>query len=266
MTVLPRPYWAEMTTEEVAALEGASLVAVLPLAAIEQHGPHLPLSTDADICAGILDAALARRPPGLPVTALPPLLVTKSDEHAGFPGTLSLEAGTVVDAICQTAAGLARLGLRKLVLFNAHGGNRDVLGLAAGRLRAQHGMLVAKASTSDLYDAGAAVGGEEARLGIHGGAVETALMLHLKPDLVRRDRIARFDSLTATMRDEGYEKLSPQGPHGFYWHARDLNPAGVVGDARAATAAIGKALTEQAAGSLIALLEEVHRFDPSRLA
>ncbi|MBT5413681.1 MAG: creatininase family protein [Rhodospirillaceae bacterium] len=262
---MPRAYWAEMTTEEVAGLEGAGLVAILPLAAIEQHGPHLPLSTDADICAGILAAAMARRSPGLPATALPPILVTKSDEHAGFPGTLSLTAETLVDAICQTAAGLARLGLRKLVLLNGHGGNRDIMGLAAGRLRAEHGMLVAKANTSDLYDAGTAVGGEEARLGIHGGAVETALMLHLKPDLVRKDRIARFESLTAAMREEGYEKLSPQGPHGFYWHAGDLNPAGVVGDATKATAALGKALTGQAADSLIALLEEVHRFDVSRL-
>ncbi len=263
---MPRPYWAEMTTDEIAGLEGVGLVAVLPLGAIEQHGPHLPLSTDADICAGILAEAMARRPEGRPATALPPILVSKSDEHLGFPGTLSLSAETLVAAICETMAGPARLGLRKLVLLNGHGGNRDILNLAAGRLRAEHGMLVAKANTSDLYDAAAAVGGEEVKLGIHGGAVETALMQHLKPDLVRKDRIARFESLTAAMRAEGFEKLSPQGPHGFYWHAGDLNPAGVVGDATAATAAMGKALTAQAAESLLALLGEVHRFDLSRLA
>ena len=255
---LPRPYWRDMTAPEVAALDASAVVAILPVAAIEQHGPHLPLSTDADIVEGILARALAARPDGLPATALPPVLVGKSDEHDGFAGTLTLEAGTLGAVLTEIGAGVAASGVRRLALLNSHGGNPPVLEIAAGELRHHHGMMVVPVNTYHLYDPADEFAAEEARLGIHAGAIETSVMLHLKPDLVQMAEARDFESLTARMAGD-YHHLSPQGRFGFAWKAGDLNSAGAVGNAMAADAAKGRALIEQAAARLLELLAEMHR-------
>ena len=255
---MPRAYWREMTAAEVAALDAVAVVAILPLAAIEQHGPHLPLSTDADIVEGILARALADRPDGLPATALPPVLVGRSDEHDGFAGTLTLRAETLGAVLTEIGAGVAAAGVRRLVLLNSHGGNPPVMEIAAGALRRRHGMMVVPANTYHLYDPAEAFAAEEVRLGIHAGAIETSIMLHLKPDLVHMAEARDFESLTGRMARE-YRHLSPQGRFGFAWKAGDLNPAAAVGDAAAADAARGKALVEQAAARLLELLAEMHR-------
>ena len=122
MASWPRPYWQDMTTEELGRLEAGRVIAILPVGAIEQHGPHLPVGTDACIGQGIAERALALLPNGLPVTVLPMLPVGKSDEHLAFAGTLTLSAESLIRLWTEVGDLIARVGLRKLVLLNSHGG------------------------------------------------------------------------------------------------------------------------------------------------
>jgi creatinine amidohydrolase len=255
---VPRRIWQEMTTEEFASLDAARTIAVLPVAAIEQHGPHLPVSVDAVINQGILARALELVPTDLAVTVLPALPIGRSDEHGDFPGTLSLSAETVIRLWGEVGDGVARAGIRKLALFNSHGGQPQLLDIVGRNLRSRHKMLVVQVNVYRLWDASAMFDRAELEHGIHGGAVETSIMLHLAPGSVRRDKIADFPARSVEIaRDHG-----PIGAHGrvpFSWLTQDLNPAGACGDARLASAAHGRTLVEQAAKATAAILVELDR-------
>lgn len=260
----PRRLWQEMTTEEFGRLDAEGVVAVLPVAAIEQHGPHLPVSVDATIIDGIVARALALMPDSLPVTVLPTQAIGKSNEHLAFPGTLTLGAETLTRLWTEIGDSVARAGIRRLVIFNAHGGQPQVVEIVARELRVKHAMLAVAAS---WYGFGVPEGlfpPEEVRHGIHGGAIETSMMLHLRPDLVHRDKLMDFPSLGARMA-EAYRLLGPTGTARFGWQTQDLNPAGACGDARNADAERGAKLVDFAARKFVALLEEVHRFPLSLL-
>lgn len=256
---MPRRYWHEMSTEEFAALPADRVIAVLPVAAIEQHGPHLPVMVDACIVDGIVTRAIELMPDDLPVTVLPTQAIGKSDEHLAFPGTLTLSADTLGRVWTEIAESVARAGVRKIVLFNSHGGQPQVMEMVARELRMRLGML---AVTTSWYGFGVPdelFPEDEIRHGIHAGAVETSMMLHLRPDLVRRDKAQRFESLGARMAAE-YKWLGPTGIAKFGWQTQDLNPAGACGDATDADAARGAQVIEHAARSLVELLSEVDRF------
>ncbi len=258
-------YWQDATWEEIGALAGDRTIALLPVAAIEQHGPHLPLAVDACIVDGIVARAVALMPDALPVTVLPTQAIGKSNEHAAFPGTLTFDADTLRRTWTEVGEAVARAGLRKLVLFNAHGGNPQVMEIVARDLRVRLGLVAVYAS---WYDFGMPEGlfpPHELRHGIHGGAVETSLMLHLRPDLVRRDRLQRFASLSERMANE-YRWLGPGAPGKLAWQAQDLNAAGACGDATDADAERGARLLEHAARCLVELLAEVDRFPVAALA
>lgn len=255
---MPRRNWSDMSSVEVAALDAARVIAVLPVAAIEQHGPHLPLSVDADINAGILAQALDQTPEALPVTVLPPLTIGKSDEHADFAGTLTLRAETLLRTLADIGDSLARAGLRKLLLFNSHGGQPQVLQIAAQDLRRRHAMFAVCANSYDLADAEDLFPRDERKHGIHGGAIETSMMLHLRPDLVRMDEARDFVSANLARERERTE-LWPAGAARFAWMAQDLNPAGAIGNATLADAAKGAKLVARAATRLAALLAEIDR-------
>lgn len=260
LPLTPRRFWADMTTVEFARLDVARAIAVLPVAAIESHGPHLDVSVDATINAGILARALELMPDTLPVTILPPQPVGKSDEHGRFPGTLSLRPETVTGLWLDIGESVARAGLRKLVIFNSHGGQPQIADIVAGQLRARHGMLAVTCNwwrlvdASDLFDAG------EIAQGIHGGAIETSMMLHLAPARVRVERIADFPSMAADLAAR-FKWLHPHGRIGFGWQIQDLNPDGACGDATQADADKGRVLVERAARNLVELLEEIHQLD-----
>jgi creatinine amidohydrolase len=264
MTKMPRRCWQDMTTEEFAALDAARVIALLPVAAIEQHGPHLPVSTDACINQGVLARALELMPDDLPVTVLPMLPVGKSSEHLGFPGTLTLSAETLIRLWTEIGESVARAGVRKLVLFNSHGGQPQVMDIVARDLRVRLGMLVVAYSwyagglPSGLFDQ------DEVRHGIHAGAIETSMMLHLRPDLVRLDLAANFRPLMADLAPD-YRHLSPTGAGRLAWMAQDLHPSGACGDAADADAGRGRALVEHAARTLIELLAEIDRYPLERL-
>ena len=253
-------WWQTLSTVEADAIESSDPVLVLPVAAIEQHGPHLPLSTDLDIGLGLLSEAFERLPEGFPAWTLPPQAIGCSREHARFPGTLSLEPDQLSAVIESIGEALAQIGLRRLVLSNSHGGNRHALEAAGLRLRDELGMLVVHASWFRFSrPADVDLPEEEWRHGIHGGAVETSMMMHLRPDLVRASEAARISSfggeLEGTLRH-----LAPEGAVSFSWLAGDLNPGGIVGDATLAEAALGARFVAHYGAVLAEAIEDARAF------
>jgi creatinine amidohydrolase len=254
-------YWQELTTEDAAALNGTRTVALLPVAAVEQHGPHLPLGTDAMINEGLVARTMAAAPSDLELLVLPMIAIGKSNEHQDFPGTLSASADTLLRLLTEIAEGVARTGLRRLILLNSHGGQPQVLEIVAQDLRARLGMIVVVANAWRMMDREALLPPAEREAGLHAGGFETALMLHLRPDLVRRDRIRDFPS-NARDLEKQYPSLAAHGRVAFAWQAQDLNPAGAVGDARLGTAEMGRKLIDSAVARLIALAGELARLPP----
>lgn len=250
--------WRELTTADFAGLEAETTLALLPLAATEQHGAHLPLSTDADIADGVIAATLERLAGDFDLLVMPRLDIGLSPEHADFPGTLTLEPETMIAVLREIGSGVADAGLRKLVLFNTHGGQSRILDIAAQALRRSRRMLVVSVNLYRLWRAGELFAEDEVRHGIHAGAIETSIMLHLRPDLVRREAIADNQSLSARMAGD-YRRLAPFGEVGFGWQTQDLSPTGAVGDARLASAAAGSTMVERAAEAAAELLAEVAR-------
>jgi creatinine amidohydrolase len=253
--MLKSGYWQDLTTDQLAVVEPEETIAMLPVSAVEQHGPHLPLSTDAVINQGIVDGLMSRLPKDLTLLVLPALSIGHSLEHTAFPGTLSSSAETLLALWVDVCRCAAKSGIRKLVFLNSHGGQAQLVDIAALRLRADLGMLSVRAnyfclgSPAGLFDA------DELALGIHGGEVETSLMLHLRPDLVRLEALKDFDGLPArTARDNAI--LGVEKPVGIGWMSQDLNPAGVAGNAADADAERGSHLLSYLTERLVLLLRE----------
>jgi creatinine amidohydrolase len=218
-------YWQDRATTDFRLVDPEATVALLPVAAVEQHGPHLPLSTDAVINDGVVRAALQQVAPGIVLLVLPALNVGLSPEHTSFGGTLTIADTTLADAWTDVGRSVARAGVKKLVLFNTHGGQKALVDLVAMRLRAELGMLVARATYFALGAPPGLFDAAEAAHDIHGGEIETSLMLHLAPQLVRTAAIADFrglpHDLAARNRVLGVEK-----PVGIGWRAEDLHSSG----------------------------------------
>ena len=253
-----RVWWGDYRTTEYASIDPEATIAVLPLAAIEQHGPHLPVSTDTAIMNGMLDTVIARLPDDLDIRILPVQAVGKSNEHLHARGTLTLPATTLVDAWTELGLSIARAGVRKLIVVNSHGGNEEIMGIVTRELRVRENMLAVKTSwqrfgrPADMYTE------LEDRHGIHGGDVETSLMLHFRPDLVDMGKADNFVSNVAKAEKE-FALLRHIGTHAFAWIASDLNPNGVVGDASIATAEKGRLTSEHQADGFISLLRDVRK-------
>jgi creatinine amidohydrolase len=262
---LPRRRWTEMTTDDFRDGDVASWIAVLPVAAVEQHGPHLPVGVDTLIGEGCLARAEALLPDDLPVTILPFQRIGTSAEHRGFPGTLSLSPETVIAAWTEIGASVARAGLRKLVFINSHGGNTAVLDVVARRLRVDHGMLAVTASWQRFGFPAGTFTPAELKHDIHAGKIETSLMLALRPDLVRMGEARDFRPATLDM-ERDFAQLRASTPAGFGWMAQDVHPSGAVGNAAEGAAEPGEAAVEHQARAFAALLEDVARFPMERLA
>ncbi|HEY4369150.1 MAG TPA: creatininase family protein [Steroidobacteraceae bacterium] len=247
-------FWQDLTTRDFAGLDPERTVALLPLSAIEQHGPHLPLATDALIAEGLVRAAMARIAQGLVV--LPAMPFGHSLEHVDFAGTLTIGAEALLAAWIDLGRSVARAGVRKLILLNTHGGNIPLLQLAALRLRRELGMLVVRANYFAFGSPPQLFPQEELRHGIHGGEMETSLMLHLQPALVRTAALADFPALTHEMAQRNVV-LGPEKPVGFGWMSQDLNEQGVCGNAARADGQRGKVLLDYLAEKLAVLVAEV---------
>ena len=264
----PLRFWADLATTDFAALDRSRAIAVLPVAATEQHGPHLPLSVDTDLVDGVVQACLPCLPADLPALFLPTQNVGLSPEHARFAGTLTLKAETVIRLWTDIGESVAASGVKKLVLLNAHGGQVSVMDIVARDLRARLGMLVYSVSWFNLplldsqgRDVNALFSAEEHRFGVHGGDVETSMMRALRPDRVRMDQAQDFRS-TSQDRAERFPVLGNGRSAKLGWQMQDYNPQGAAGNAAAATAEKGHALLDASGRALARLLTEIDLLPP----
>jgi creatinine amidohydrolase len=257
--------WTAIDWTKVDAGTAARSIAVLPLAATEQHGPHLPLTTDIMIGEAYLARVRELLPNTIPVTFLPIEKIGISTEHIDFEGTQTLSTDAALRRWAAIGESVARTGVKKIVIVTSHGGNSAAMTLVAQDLRAHHGML---AVTTSWFRFGVPDGlfpAEELRHGIHGGAVETSIMLARYRQHVRGGAIADFRSRGIAMEKQ-YRWLSTQRPAPFAWQTQDLHPSGAVGNATLASSEKGEALLEHGARGFIELLEDVDKFDVSELS
>jgi creatinine amidohydrolase len=264
MNPLPSRYWEELSTADFAALQADRVVALLPVAAIEQHGPHLPVCVDAAINRAIVAEAVARAPADLPLLVLPAMPVGKSNEHQAFPGTLTLSAETLTRLWTEIGESVYRAGVRRMVIFNSHGGQPQVVDIVVRELRVRLGMFAVSVGPGGLGRPSGLFSPDEMEYGIHGGGIETSMMLHARPELVRRERLADFRSAAQDIATE-FKHLRAEGKIGFGWQTQDLHPDGACGNALDSDAARGRQLVEHAATALVELLQEVARYPLDRL-
>jgi creatinine amidohydrolase len=262
--MLPRRHWHEMTTLDFRGADLEQWIAVLPVAAIEQHGPHLPVYTDTCIAEGLIRRSIAFLPDDLPVTFLPVQPIGKSNEHISSPGTITGTWETTTRLWLEIGESVHRAGVGKLILVNSHGGNAPMVDIVARELRVRHDMLAVAAAWSRFGLPADVFGPEEEHYGIHGGDVETSVMLYLRPDLVRIERAENFRSTQEDFAKE-FTHLRAHGATQFGWKAGDLNPNGAVGNAAAASAEKGRAVVDHQARAFVALARDVHGFDRGRL-
>lgn len=267
----PVRFWSDLGTLDFARRQASGAaqrtIAVLPVGATEQHGPHLPLNVDTTLVDGIVAASLAHLPESLDVLFLPTQAVGKSNEHQRFPGTLTLSAETLIRLWTEIGESVARAGVRKLVLFNAHGGQVSVMDIVARDLRTRCDLLVYSVNWYDL-PLGDEVHGlfpaEEHRFGIHAGEIETSMMLALKPEQVDMTQARDFRS-TSQDRAQSFPILGNGRSAKLGWQMQDYHPQGAAGNAARATAEKGQAVVQAAGRQLALLLQEVDRLPLSTL-
>jgi creatinine amidohydrolase/Fe(II)-dependent formamide hydrolase-like protein len=246
------------TAEEVVALANESTLVVQPIGSVEQHGPHLPCITDTVIAQTVTEQAIDRLPAGVEVWMLPPLAYGKSNEHIGRAGTISLSAETLIAVCRDVGRSVAASGLRRLAFVNGHGGQPGLLDMVSRDIRAETGLLVFHASLGRLgLPAGLML--SDADFGIHAGELETAVMLAIDDQLVRRERM-KADGLAARSLFADCEHLTLEGAVTTAWLTDDLSPSGVIGDPRAATAEQGKRVVDHWAEQLAGALSEMSAF------
>jgi creatinine amidohydrolase len=261
----PKRDWTEMTWTDVAAGDTERWIAVLPVAAVEQHGPHLPLGVDSYIAQAYIARVVPLLPDDLLATFLPVQQIGYSDEHLAFPGTLTLSAHTLIAAWTEIGESLHRCGVRKLVIVTSHGGNVALLDPVARDLRVRLKMLVVTCAWHRFGYPPGTFGEQEQRHGIHAGDVETSLILAHRPDTVQMKNAPV--AVPATLEMAGtFKWLSAFKPAGFGWMTQDLHPTGAVGDATIATAKKGEQALDHGARAFVELLQDVDRFDLARLA
>lgn len=262
MQEIAEPHNSNMTASEI--LQPTQTIAILPLGATEQHGPHLPFETDTVIAAGVAARVKAILPPDLHVEFLPVEPIGYSPEHMDVAGSKTLTFDEAVNRWINIGEKLAARGIRKLVFLNAHGGNSPLMTIVATELRVRHNMLVVATSWTRFGYPPKWVSPEEKALGIHGGFIETSVMLALRPDLVDMAKARDFAS-AQTGFEESYKHLRAYGPHAFGWKMSDLSTDGVVGNAAAASAEAGNDILDQSARGFVELLVDVSKFDLATL-
>lgn len=242
--------WANLRAPDFEALPDDT-IAILPTAAIEQHGPHLPMGTDTIIAEGMLNTLRQACPPELNLLILPTQSIGKSNEHLWAAGTLTLSAETALRAWAEIGRSVARAGVKRLVFVNSHGGNAALVEILSRELRIDPGLFCARAAWMAFGTPEGHYSDRELQFGIHGGDIETSLMLHFAPKTVDMAAARDFASSAET------SALSPIGPVGYGWIASDLNKAGVVGEANLATAAKGKTTAEWQVSGFLKMLADV---------
>jgi creatinine amidohydrolase len=251
---------AELTAPDAAERIGADSSLVLPVGAIEQHGPHLPLATDLIIAEAVADAVVESAGDELDLWLLPALAYSKSDEHHWAPGSVWLSAATFLTVVDEIAVSLATLPARRLVFLNGHGGNSSLLGVALREVRRRHGLMTFLVHPSTPVDQGGASDTSELGMGVHAGHEETSLMLHLRPDTVVMERARRH--VPEALADNEFVRFGGGVPFG--WTSDDFGPSGVIGDPTGASAAAGAAMFPLVVERVTAALREISTFEFDR--
>ena len=252
----PVTYWQNLTTADFNSIDPDTTVALLPLGAIEQHGAHLPLSTDATIAEEMCARAAALLGDEIPLLVMPTQCVGKSTEHLQYEGTLTHTAETLLRVWMEVGDSIARAGIKKLVFFNAHGGQPQIMEICCRELRIKHDMLCVGSSGRSF---GSPPNAPESRWDIHAGTVETSIMLYLRPELVRMEHAKNFEGLLGQV-EEQFDHLRVIGSTYMGWQAQDLHLEGCSGDATKADPAIGELYVSHMSHGLADLLKEVSQF------
>jgi creatinine amidohydrolase len=258
-------WWWDLSAEDFRNLDMSQIVAVLPVGAVEQHGPHLPVRVDAAINDGIMRHAVERMSDDFPALILPTMAIGKSNEHSAYPGTLTLSAETLARVWYEVCESVYRAGVRKVLFVNSHGGQPQVMEIVCRDLRINLGMFAVSSKWSSFADLSDLFSAEERKHGIHAGEVETSVMRYLHPELVDMSLAEDFPALSQVLEKE-YELLMTEGGAvGFGWQMQDINPKGACGNALAADVERGRISVERAAHKLITLIGEVMSYPLSRL-
>ncbi|MFD1953484.1 creatininase family protein [Paenibacillus thailandensis] len=245
-----------LTRKQVAELPKENALVILSIGAVEQHGDHMPVMTDALIGEATLTEAMEKVGPDEQIWVLPPISYGKSNEHIGIPGTISLSASTLAGLVTDIASSLKASGFRRLLLFNTHGGNMDLLNVIAREIRISSGMMVFYLAPSSLNVASDLMPAEELEFGIHGGDYETSVVMHLKPDWVQEEyRVKEMPGM------ERFDYLTLESKIRFAWKMNDVSASGILGDATAATAEKGKIIQERVTDILAKAFAELSRFE-----
>ncbi|WP_300014002.1 creatininase family protein [uncultured Roseobacter sp.] len=247
--------WADFRAPDFSGIDPMKTIAILPTAAIEQHGPHLPVGTDTLIGQGMLEELRRQAPDDLDLRVLPLQAVGKSNEHLWAAGTLTITAATALAAWTEIGLSVARAGIRKIAIVNSHGGNLDLVSILSRELRVQAAMLAVKCQWGAFGTPEGMYSDQEKQFGIHGGDVETSLMLHFRPQTV--DMAAAQDFRSTAEQSA----ISPIGPVSYGWIASDLNPEGTVGEAHLATAEKGAATARHQVAGFVDLLRKMAQTD-----
>ena len=189
-------YWADDSTADFASRDLSETVVILPIAAVEQHGPHLPVQVDAAINAAILERTVPLLDANAEVLLLPAISIGKSDEHLAYPGTLTISAQTLRLVWLDIAKSVERAGVRKMILFNSHGGQISLMEMTCRDIRVELDMLAVACSWFRITPVDDLFSSAEIVHGIHGGDIETSMMLAIAPDLVAMDKAEDFVPLT----------------------------------------------------------------------
>ena len=235
-------------------------IIVLPLGAIEQHGPHLPLNTDFVVADAVSRAAVENFGAETNAWLLPTLPFTKSNEHAWAAGTMWLSATTMMAVIDDIGRCVASTPAKKIMFINGHGGNSALMAMMNRELRLKYGLQTFLAHPHMPADQGGSSAESELGMGVHGGVDETSVMLHLRPDLVDM-------SLAVRRVPEGLaknEQVKFGGRVAFGWLSNDFFPEGHIGDPTGASAELGASMFTSAVDSLGIAMKEISRFDFGR--
>lgn len=257
-------HWGDLKSRDFVGLNPERTVAVLPLAAMEQHGPHLPVSVDTTIMEGMIAATMPKIGPDVDALFLPVIAIGKSNEHLHSPGTLTLGWESAIASWIEMGESVLRAGITKIVLVTSHGGNLDPMKVVTRELRVRHQMLATVSGWRAFGLPPGLFSDTDAAHGIHAGEIETSLMLHFRPDLVDMSAAADFAPVMLEM-EQDYRWLRPTGAHAYGWMAQDVHPSGAAGNAALGTAEKGRLTADFQSTAFAELLAEMARFPLGRL-
>lgn len=255
----PQRYFPYLTWQEIEQMPNKEDVVIIqPIGAIEQHGHHLPVAVDSAISLGVIGKALEQLSPDLPAYALPCLYYGKSNEHCGFPGTITLSANTLLSVIQEMAVSIYRSGFRKLVLMNSHGGQPQIMEIAARDLHQEYPDFAVfplftwrvPHNVSDLLTP------EEREYGIHAGDAETSIMLSLLPEQVKMEHAVK--EYPQGLPESSL--LDMEGKLPFAWVTKELSRSGVMGDATVATKEKGDRILQSVAAGWVQVIQDIYQF------